>query len=361
LEGETARRIQRRSDTIEETESRRSSEATERASAFDHRYYCRKGSTVVSGQSPRSCLDRSELSGFLGQLEKHGSADGDRAFFLESWDGGPYSVDRVKHTEGGKLIRFNSLAIVATVQPDKLVTVFSGPDDGLFTRFLFIMPEPVPPQPPRNHGGNQERIACLRTAFDRLHLLTWAHDYEGREVPELLNIDDEGQDILQRVREEIFEVITKKGVRGIPATWRGKNSGRLLRLALVFQLLEWAYSGGPEPTVVSGEFVRRAELYLQYCQLMFEAVLGELAFTEAQRDAAALARFIHDAKLIRINERKIYQQRGFHHLRNPERRKAAFAELEVAGWIRKANAPAAKGGRPTNDWEVNPLIFKEEA
>ena len=282
--------------------------------------------------------------------------------FLESWDGGPYSIDRVKHTERGKLIRFNSLAIVATSQPDKLVTVFSGPDDGLFTRFLFIMPEPVPPQPPRNHGGNQERIACLRTAFDRLRLLTWAHDYEGREVPELLNIDDEGQDILQRVREEIFEVITKKGVRGIPATWRGREFGSVAatRLGVSASRMGVFRRPGADSRKRRVRAARRT-LYLQYCQLMFEAVLGELAFTEAQRDAAALARFIHDAKLIRINERKIYQQRGFHHLRNPERRKAAFAELEVAGWIRKANAPAAKGGRPTNDWEVNPLIFKEEA
>ena len=301
-------------------------------------------------------LVRSELAGFLGQLEKHGSSDADRGFYLESWDGGVYYVDRIKYEDGAKIVRYNSLAIVASVQPDKLDQVFSGPNDGLFTRFLYTFPEPVPPQPLQG-DGNKDRIASLRRVFDRLRSLAWARDYDGREVPGLLNVEDAGLQILQRMREENFQA-TKKGARGILATWRGKNPGRLLRLALVFEFLEWAYSGaGMAPTIVSADAVRRAELFLQYCELMLERVLGDLAYSEAQRDAAALAQFIHETKPARINERQIYQQRGFHHLRSADRRKAAFAELAAAGWIRKVELPA-KGGRPTRDWEVNPASLR---
>ena len=297
-------------------------------------------------------LVRSELAGFLGQLEKHGSSDADRGFYLESWDGGVYYVDRIKYEDGAKIVKYNSLAIVASVQPDKLEQVFSGSNDGLFTRFLYTFPEPVPPHPLQG-DGNKDRIASLRSAFDRLRSLPWAHDYEGREVPGLLNVEDAGLQILQRMREEIFRA-TQKGARGIPATWRGKNPGRLLRLGLVFEFLEWAHSGaGMAPTIVSADSVRRAELYLKYCDLMLERILGDLAYSEAQRDAAALAQFIHDTKPARINERQIYQQRGFHYFRNAERRKAAFAELAAAGWVRKIEAPA-KSGRPTSDWEINP-------
>jgi Protein of unknown function (DUF3987) len=301
-------------------------------------------------------LVRSELAGFLGQLEKHGSSDADRGFYLESWDGGVYYVDRIKYEDGAKIVRHNSLAIVASVQPDKLEPVFSGPNDGLFTRFLYTFPEPVPPQPLQG-DGNKERIAALRNAFDRLRSLPWAHDYDGREVPELLNVEDEGLQILQRMRQEIFRA-TKKGARGILATWRGKNPGRLLRLALVYEFLDWSYSGaGAVPTMVRAESVRRAELYLQYCEAMLERVLGDLAYTEAQRDAAILAQFIFDTKPARINERQIYQQRGFHHLRDADRRKSVFAELAAAGWIRKDEA-SGKRGRSASDWEVNSTIFR---
>jgi hypothetical protein len=159
--------------------------------------------------------------------------------------------------------------------------------------------------------------------------------------------------VLQRLRLEIYEA-TKGGARGILATWRGKNPGRLLRLALVFEFLQWAYLGaGAPPATVSAESVRRAALYLQYCELMLERILGDLAYSEAQRDAAALAQFIHDTKPERINERRVCRQRGFHYLRKGERRKAAFAELAAAGWVRRLEE-TLKSGRPTSDWEVNP-------
>ena len=178
---------------------------------------------MLLAANPRGLIVvRSELAGFLGQLEKHGSSDAERGFYNKSWDGGVYYVDRIKYEEGAKLIKYNSLAIVASVQPDKLQQVFSGPNDGLFTRFLYIFSEPVPPRPPKNQG-NKERIACLRDAFDRLHSLAWSHDYEGREVPGLLDVENDGVQILQRVREEIYQVT--KNTRGILATWRGKNPG----------------------------------------------------------------------------------------------------------------------------------------
>ena len=307
---------------------------------------------MLLAANPRGLIVvRSELAGFLGQLEKHGSSDAERGFYNKSWDGGVYYVDRIKYEEGAKLIKYNSLAIVASVQPDKLQQVFSGPNDGLFTRFLYIYSEPVPPHPPKNQG-NKERIARLRDAFDRLHSLAWSRDHEGREVPGLLDVEDAGVQILQRVRVEIFQAT--QNARGILPTWRGKNPGRLLRLALVFEFLEWAYSGGAEPTIVRAESVRRAELYLQYCDLMFERVLSELAYSDAQRDAAALAQYISKTKLTHIKERDLYRQRGFHHLRDRDRRKAAFAELEAGGWVRRANA-SPNGGRPSSDWEVHPL------
>lgn len=190
----------------------------------------------------------------------------------------------------------------------------------------------------------------MRNAFSRLRSLNWDRDREGNEIPLLLRLDSEGLDLLHAIREETYAA-TQVG-RGPMMTWRGKTPGRLLRLALVFELLEWSLSDDPQPCTISGASVRRAAAYLQYCAAMMERVLGDLAFTDAQRDAAELARFILADKPATLNERQVYQSRGFSRLRDPQRRKNAFAELHAAGWIRKI--AAVNLGRPAGDWDINP-------
>jgi len=51
---------------------------------------------------------------------------------------------------------------------------------------------------------------------------------------------------------------------------------------------------------------------------------------------------------------------GFWHLRNTERRAAAFKELENSGWLRRKPRPPGKKGPPTLDWEINPAIYEGE-
>ncbi len=300
--------------------------------------------------NPRGlALVRSELAAWLGQFDRYGGAGADRGFYLECWDGGPHSVDRVKFD--GRVLRlpYASLAIIGSIQPDKLAEVFNTTDDGLTARFLYIFPEPIPPRPCQITGAN-ERSAKLRNAFSRLRLLGWDRDRDGNEIPLLLRLDLEGLDLLQAIREETYMAIQTG--RGAMTTWRGKTPGRLLRLALVFELLEWSLSDDPHPYMISGDSVRRATAYLRYCAAMMERVLGDLAFIDAQRDAAELARFILTDKPATLNERQVYQSRGFSRLRDPQRRKAALAELHAAGWIRKIDT--ANLGRPAGDWEINP-------
>ena len=44
-------------------------------------------------------LFRDELAGWIGALDKYGGAGGDRAFYLESYGGRSYAVDRMKDPE----------------------------------------------------------------------------------------------------------------------------------------------------------------------------------------------------------------------------------------------------------------------
>ncbi len=74
-------------------------------------------------------------------------------------------------------LRHASLAIIGSIQPDKLIEIFDAPDDGLTARFLYIYPEPIPPQPHQTITGADKRSEKLRSAFTRLRSPNWDHDH----------------------------------------------------------------------------------------------------------------------------------------------------------------------------------------
>jgi Protein of unknown function (DUF3987) len=303
-------------------------------------------------------LTRSELAGWLGQLDRYGGAGADRAFYIEAWDGQAHVVDRVKNKGEPIRVPYASLAIAGTIQPEKLGEVFTAPDDGLVARFLFIWPEPLEPRQPLTAGQHQ-RAAFLEQAFGRLRQLRMDRDPFGEPVPVSTRLDGEGAlEVLNKVRKEVFEA--NKQETGVIAGWRGKNPGRLLRIALVIELLEWAASDVAEPpTRISATSIKRAAEYLDYAAAMMIRCLGELMLTKPQRDAAKVARLIMDNRMPELNPRDLYQGRlgnsrarplrGFHGLRNNAHRKAVITELEGAEWIR----PRQRG-----TWAVNPKILR---
>lgn len=151
---------------------------------------------------------------------------------------------------------------------------------------------------------------------------------------------------------------------GLAAGWHGKNPGQILRLALTFELLAWAArnDGTPEPASVSADAVARAGGYVDYAGAMLERVIGGLAIGRAEADAARIARHVltiaksapPHARLKPLNERELYQKRGFTWARDEKRRAEAFAVLRNAGWLKSLQADGH--GRPRGDWQVNPRI-----
>jgi hypothetical protein len=88
---------------------------------------------------------------------------------------------------------------------------------------------------------------------------------------------------------------------------------------------------------------------------MFDRVTAGLAISQAEADAAMVARHLLATHAARLNERELYQTRGFHWARNASRRRAAFAVLERAAWIRRPTEGAGRG-RPSAEWDVSPYL-----
>jgi Protein of unknown function (DUF3987) len=298
-------------------------------------------------------LDRDELAGLIGQFDKYGGSGDDRAFYLETWNGGRFVVDR-KAFKGVPLrVQFASLAIVGGIQPDRLHEIHNGTDDGLAARFLYVWPEPVPPCRPTKPGWDDRR-RFLEDALARLRDLALDIGEDGEQLPRLIPVPEPGLKILDSIRNEV--AAANREDSGLMAGWRGKTPGRLLRLGLVLEYAQWAAAGDEEPDEVSEAAMRRAADYLDYLGTMFERVLGDMAIDAAARDAAQIGRWIIANRVGILNGRDLSKERGLSRLRKTEARRAAFQVLVEAAWIREAPASGKSGRRP-DSWCVNPSLF----
>jgi hypothetical protein len=100
------------------------------------------GEILSRGESGRGVLAKhDEVSGWIGRMERYHTAgkgaSADRAFWLRAWNGGPYTIDRVKG--GETLVRNLSVSIVGGIQPARLAEIHGLTSDGLLQRFLPIL------------------------------------------------------------------------------------------------------------------------------------------------------------------------------------------------------------------------------
>ena len=120
---------------------------------------------------------RDELSGWLGNFDRYGGNDGERAFWVESYGGRAYVVDRVKHKNPINIPRLH-VAILGGIQPDPLSKLLRTDDDGLAARFLWLWPNPIPPHRPNNNAGTNGEA----DAFKRISQLSM-QESDGGKIP----------------------------------------------------------------------------------------------------------------------------------------------------------------------------------
>jgi hypothetical protein len=261
-------------------------------------------------------------------------------------------VSRIKHA---------ALAIVGGMVPDRLREALSDADDGLPARFIFIWPKSVPIAP-LNKGCATDasgRRDMLEKAAHRLRTLKMGTDQHGEPTPIAMQLGDNAFALFDEQRQEAMH--QARAASSLAGGWHGKNPGRLLRLALVFELLAWAARDGqPEPASVSADTVVRAGGFIDYAAAMFERMITGLAIGRAEADAAQIARHVlanaRAAPLKPLNERSLYQRAGFSWARDAERRGEALAVMSEAAWLRRPQADGHR--RPRGDWQINPRLVE---
>jgi hypothetical protein len=179
----------------------------------------------ILAENPRGLLVlRDELSAFFGfgRYNKDKGA-GERAFYLESYEGGPYTVHRV--TSRSFHIQVNAISVFGFIQPERLASFKDLDSDGLLQRFFLLLARParvsrdIGPIP----GKDKFDIAIKKVT----------------EMPQLdFTTNAEGTAIIREMESDAVAFCTYSDLGAAFQGFCGKLHGSLARLALVLHLLE---------------------------------------------------------------------------------------------------------------------------
>ncbi|MEP6968099.1 MAG: DUF3987 domain-containing protein [Pseudomonadota bacterium] len=293
---------------------------------------------------------------WFGNFGKYGG-DGDAAFYLSAFNGIGTTIDRVR--DGGSVAPERALLSVCVgIQPERLSELlFKGrANDGLVSRFLPVWPDPVRPVWDTPYADENRVDTLLR----RLRGLRPLSDDNGGPCPVVLRLAPEAARLFSQWWIEAKASV--QGASGLIADFRGKGFGVVGRLALVLELLTWAWLEGDEPATVSERSVAAAiELFEDYFAPMAARVYGDASRPTAERAAVALVKEIRARNVRVINARTVRRQWGLPGLTTPDDVRAALAVLEDGDCIRDIGASSEKGGRPRGDYAVNPRLVGAES
>lgn len=309
---------------------------------------------VLSGNPQGVLCYNDELAGWLESFDRYTS--GGRPFWLSAFGGRPHAITR--KGSGSIHIPFNGVSVLGSIQPDKVIEHLDGANDGLVPRILWAWPEKLPPRRPAVAVNR----ASLEAAYSRLDLLPWAEDEAGNRCAKVLPLDDDAAQVFEQW--EVSNHETDAEGSSLFASFSGKMSGAVLRLALVSELTGWAFGGGGEPASVSLRSLSAAIEWVEnYGKQMAQRVYGDAAVSVADRNASLLARYILKTGMRTVNMRELRQHPHKTHLKPLQVKGAmdeAFEVMQDAGWLlpsfsRDGDTP----GQQRKDYDVNPAAFGE--
>jgi hypothetical protein len=308
-----------------------------------------KVASLLATAAPKGLLIyRDELIGWIDSMVVYNAAG--RSFWVESYGGRPFRVERQKNPEPIIVLR-NAVGVFGGTQPDKLALLMRDPDDGLLGRVLWSWPEPISFRLGRATPGAEWAVSAL----DKLRELDLL---PGRPPkPFMVRLADQAVTAMEAFGQQMQH--RQKRASGLLRSSFGKARGHALRLSLVIEYLVWCglESMSPPPNRISvGAFDAAAGLVADFFIPMAERVYGDAAVPEVERLAATLARWVLEKAPPRepVNAREIRRKARLPGLREAAKVKLAIDALVEAGWLRPASSNVGQGGRLLVAYSINP-------
>jgi hypothetical protein len=293
-------------------------------------------------------------------MDKYSNGKGaakDRAFWLEAFNGNPYSVHRLGR--GSVYIENLSASLIGGIQPERIREVADGSaDDGLLQRLLPIILKPA------MEGRDEEASAVV---FDYAALIRRLHEIDrpirggvaldfNTAHPQggfVLRFDDGALAYRQGLEREHLKLQDCEGINRKLASHIGKYDGIFARLCVIWHCVEAPQ--GALPAVISEKTARRVGAFLHGFLLPHAIAFyaGVLGLSNDDDSLKAVAGYILANKLERVSNRDV--QRGDGTMRKLDKQgvEAVLYQLNALAWLDRVDGP-----RPSSppQWVVNPAV-----
>jgi hypothetical protein len=301
-----------------------------------------------------------ELVGFFGSFSRYNpSGASARAHWLQSYDGGPHHIDRIKR--GHIYVPNWSVVVAGNIQPRRLSGMAKDlTDDGLFQRFVTIHAKPSVAEDDDDLPLPVDAGRDYRALHETLAQMQPVRGVDGELKPAWF--DDDARAIRQSFRPLIKRLKSDPSLPLMIKETAPKWEGLLPRLALIFHLTELAEQirqgsqpesrelcrvSGPNVTR-AGHFIRRIILPNIF-RLGFDTMPDEGA---PASHARWLAGYILAQQSDKITAREI--GRVYRPLRGkPVDTKQVMGILCDAAWT-----ALAESRHDSLSWTINPAVHQ---
>jgi hypothetical protein len=287
-----------------------------------------------------------ELAGLLLNMSRY-SGGQDNEFWLEAWNGGAYTVERVGRPP--IVVKHLLVGLVGGLQPDKLARSFKGDLDGMYARVLFAWPVDPPYRPLTNEVAEVEPE--IVNALSRI--IDLPSGQEEDFTPRKIALSPEAVEALERFRQ--FQHQSKDALDGREREWWAKSPAHVLRMAGTLCYLGWAMVGGPEPEWIDVEHVQAAiRLVRDYFWPHARASLRQIGLSERHANARRVLRWIKANGRDEVSREEVRREALGQSL-DADQTQHLIDGLVKAGWMREIATKTS--GRTRRRWQVNPLIY----
>ena len=284
-----------------------------------------------------------ELAGWFGAMDKYAGrgATKDRAFWLQSFHGGPYALNRVSRSNA--MIENLSVSLLGGIQPEPMRKIAADTiDDGLLQRLVPIVLQ-------RGSVGQD----APRVSRDYDALIIQLHERPPPPYP--LQFTDAALAIRHQLEQRHLDLMACEIINRKLAAHIGKYDGLFARLCLLWHCIE-----GNDDLIITEHTAQRVADFMHRFLLphatAFYADMLELS--DDHDRLTKVAGYILAKKLSRVTNRDV--QRGSRAMRGLERLEieSIFEQLEALGWLMRTPSPYRS--TPLH-WQVNPEVHRRFA
>lgn len=305
---------------------------------------------------------RDELVGLIATWEREGR-EGERAFFLESWNGNQaFDTDRIGR--GHISIPNLCVSIFGGIQPDKLTAYLEQAahalaNDGMLQRFQVL----VYPDPRRwewrdrspNKAARDAAFAVFDTLADLDPVAHGAAQMDDISTFPYFCFDADAQPVFIEWSEDLHRERMANEGEPIIQQHLAKFDKLFPALALIFHLVECASTGLRGP--VNKGAALRAAAWCEFLEAHARRCYGLLKDDGLRAAQALAAKLAHGALEDCFTLRDI-RRNQWRHLTRDEAIQAALDWLEDEDWLRgeSTGGTGPGSGRRTTRYHINPPV-----